>query len=162
MSDPAKVAEALKNNFLFGGLTDDELGHLGSQVWTETIPAGSLIVREGDTADALYLVLEGGVNVIKSTGQFLSYLGVGGFFGEMALFLREARRSASCLAASDTTCLVLGKSILEKFADEHPVAGIKIYRVIIETLAERLQTTSADLAHLMATRAVPAGRPGET
>lgn len=144
-----EVSKALKQNFLFAVLNDEQVGALARQVWIERIPARSVIVREGDEADALYVVVSGGVNVTKGDGQFLAFLGPGGFFGEMALFMEGSKRSANCESTVDTTCVVVRKDTLDAFCNARPDAGLAIYRVIIKTLAERLQSTSADLAFLM-------------
>ncbi len=120
-----------------------------------TFVAGATIVGENDPADELFLVVEGGVNVVKRGGQFLAYLGRGGFFGEMALFTQALRRTADCVAADATTCVVIGASVLASYCDSHPASGLKIYRAIIRVLSERLQATSADLAMLMSTHAHP-------
>jgi len=150
--DNIEVQRALKANFVFDKLDAGEIEALAEHVWLERIPGGSLIVREGEEADALYLVVDGGVNVTKANGQFLAYLGREGFFGEMALFTEGAKRSATCVAAMDTTCAVVRKDVLHYFCESRPQAGIKIYRTIIATLSERLQATSADLAMLMGTQ----------
>ncbi len=144
-----EVCRALRGHFLFEGLTVEQIGALAANVWIERIPGRSLIVREGDEADALYLVLVGGVDVTKADGQFLAFLGPGGFFGEMALFMEGARRSANCESTEDTTCVVVRKDILDEFCTGRPDAGLTIMRTIIGTLAERLKSTSADLAFLM-------------
>ena len=144
-----EVRRALKSTFLFATLSEEQLGSLADQVWLERIPSGSVIVREGDEAESVYVVIDGGVNVLKGTGQFLAFLGPGGFFGEMALFTEQSRRSATCQATQDTTCVVVRKSVLDQFCSSRPDAGLAIYRAIIRTLAERLQNTSADLAYLM-------------
>ncbi|OGQ79102.1 MAG: hypothetical protein A2289_03050 [Deltaproteobacteria bacterium RIFOXYA12_FULL_58_15] len=146
---PANIKSALRNNPLFTDLTDIQLAALADEVWLEQIPAGSIIVREDEEADALYVVVEGGVNVTKANGQFLAFLGPGGFFGEMALFLEGSKRSATCSSSQDTTCAIIRQPILHKFCNDLPEAGLIIYRAIIKTLAERLQATSADLATLM-------------
>jgi CRP-like cAMP-binding protein len=143
------LRKALRGNFLFEALDEEELSALIDVIWPEAIPAGSVIVREGDDADALYLIVSGGVNVLKADGSFLSFLGAGGFFGEMALFSERARRSATCITTLDTTCAIIRKEDLHRFCDQHRGAGIKIYRSIIRVLSERLQATSADLAALM-------------
>lgn len=144
-----EVCKALRGNFLFEGLNEEQIAALAGNVWIEQIPGRSLIVREGDEADALYVVLAGGVNVTKADGQFLAFLGPGGFFGEMALFMEGALRSANCESTEDTTCVVVRKDILDEFCTGRPDAGLMILRTIIGTLAERLKSTSADLAFLM-------------
>jgi CRP-like cAMP-binding protein len=146
---PGDVASALHSNPLFEELNDQQLENLAGEVWLETIPGGSVIVREGEEADALYVVVNGGVNVTKAGGQFLAFLGPGGFFGEMALFLANARRSATCVSSEDTTCAIIRSPVLHRYCNDWPDAGLIVYRAIIRTLAERLQSTSADLAYLM-------------
>ena len=150
-----EIGSSLRQNFLFSSLTDVEIDALAAELWVDQIPAGGLIVREADVADALFLVLAGGVNVTKANGHFLAYLGPGGFFGEMGLFMEGSQRSANCIAAVHTTCVVVRRETLDKFCMERAEAGMKIYRAIIRTLAERLQATSSDLAILMGTQVRP-------
>lgn len=154
MSSPIdeEIRASLRKNFLFSTLSDEETAALAIKLSVERAPAGALIVREADVADALFLVLVGGVNVTKANGHFLAYLGPGGFFGEMAVFAETSRRSANCVAVKDTTCVVVRKEILDQFCNERPATGLKIYRSIIRTLAERLTATSSDLALLMGTQ----------
>jgi CRP-like cAMP-binding protein len=151
-SNKDDIVNALKNNYLFKSLTDNQLEDLAENVWLDRHKEGEIIVREGDYADTLHIVVKGGVNVTKADGQFLAYLGPGGFFGEMALFQESTCRSANCEANDSTVCAVVRKAVLEQFCDQHPEAGLKIYRIIIKTLSERLQATSADLAFLMGTQ----------
>jgi CRP-like cAMP-binding protein len=150
----ARVALALRRNFLFANLTDEEVELLAREIWLEHIPARSVIVHENEDADALYLVVDGGVNVTKG-GRFLAYLGRDGFFGEMAIFTEGAKRTASCETAQDTTFAVIRKDLLEQYCNQHPAAALKIYRAIIRTMSERLQATSADLATLMQAQVRP-------
>jgi CRP-like cAMP-binding protein len=142
----------LGNNFLFKLLDPQELGELAKVVETRHYQEGEIVVREGDVGTSLYLVAKGGVNVTKLEGHFLAYLGQGGCFGEMALFMGSAVRTANCIAALPTDCLILDKKVLDTFCGTHTAAGNKIYREIIRVLAERLQATSADLAMLMRTQ----------
>jgi CRP-like cAMP-binding protein len=145
--------ELLAQNFLFKQLDRVELEHLAHVVEHRNYQAGDYVLREGEMGTSLYLVAKGGVNVTKSLeGHFLGYIGRGGCVGEMALFMGSAMRTANCVAALDTTCFIIDKTVLDQFCTEHPVAGNKIYREIIRVLAERLQATSADLAMLMRTQ----------
>ena len=89
------------------------------------------------------------LHVVKGEDQFLAMLGPNGFFGEMGLFTEGALRSASCVALTQTTCASVDRTALHDFCSQHPEVGIKIYRAIVGTLAQRLQSTSADLAMLM-------------
>ncbi len=151
-ADGAQIESSLSQNFLFASLGSDEIADLAGHVWVEKILTGALIVRENDRDDALFVVVSGGVNVTKANGQFLAFLGPGGFFGEMALFIEGSARTANCVAVSDTVCVVVRKEVLDRFCNARPETGLKIYGAIIRTLAERLQATSSDLAILMGTQ----------
>ena len=147
--DRKNLKKVLKKNFLFEALTQKHIDSLSAEVWLEPAQAEEIIVKEGDQADTLYIVVMGGVNIVKADGQFLAFLGPGGFFGEMSLFQEGSRRTATCKAAGDTLCAIIRKNSLEKYCTQYPEAGLIIYRAIIKTLSERLQATSADLAMLM-------------
>lgn len=155
-ADKDEIVGGLRQNFLFASLTDEELGHLADHVPRQKFAAGDMIVREAEKGDTLFVVLAGGVNVTKANGHFLAYLGPRGFFGEMGLFMENSVRSANCVAAADSSFLVVSKEVLDKFCKQYPSTGLKIFGNIIKTLAERLQATSADLAILMGSTQVKA------
>jgi CRP-like cAMP-binding protein len=74
---------------------------------TETWAAGALIIREGDPADAFYLVDRGSVDVTKATqpsGPPLATLIAGEWFGEAGL-LQQAPRNATVTAGPDGAVL---------------------------------------------------------
>jgi CRP-like cAMP-binding protein len=155
----AAESDILGKNFLFAQLDERELADLANVVERKRYNPGEFVVREGDMGTALYLVAKGGVNVTKSLeGHFLAYLGTGGCFGEMALFMGSAIRTANCVAALETECLIVDKAVLDRFCTSNPRAGNKIYREIIRVLAERLQATSADLAMMMRTTTISQDR----
>jgi ABC-type bacteriocin/lantibiotic exporter with double-glycine peptidase domain/CRP-like cAMP-binding protein len=86
-------------------------------------PFGSTIVREGDEADAFYIVASGRARVIKlgENGEELSlnFLRAGEGFGEMAL-LRHTTRTASIRASTDVEVFRLDRSVLDALLHQHP------------------------------------------
>lgn len=145
-----ETLEILGKNFLFAALSPEELASLKDYLRPHEFAAGEVIVKEGEEGDSLFVVTKGGVNVCKEPdNHFLSYIGSGGYFGDMALFMPNSVRTASCVAAMKTQCQSIDKAALEEFCNAHPVPGNKIYREIIRALSERLAITSADLAMLM-------------
>jgi ATP-binding cassette subfamily B protein len=84
---------------------------------------GSPIVREGDEADALYVVVSGKARVVKNgeRGEELSLgaLKAGDSFGEMGL-LERTRRSATVRASGDVEALRLDHSVFEALLRTHP------------------------------------------
>ncbi len=78
---------------------------------------GAVIVREGDPADALYVLLSGRARVVKrgDTGEEvpLNILRAGDAFGEMAL-LEHTTRMATVRASSDVEALRLDRAAFEE------------------------------------------------
>ena len=83
------------------------------------------------------------------SGTFISGMGPGGSFGELALLRPHALRTASCIAMTPVRCLSLCKDDLDRICVDHPRIGFKIHRRLAALLAERLEATSSDLAMLM-------------
>ena len=84
-----------------GGLTADDLQGALDAAEVVRVPAGKIILAEGDEGDDIYVIRSGSMVVEKQIGGrpiFLSYLPAGSFFGEMAV-LGGGRRTASVKAA---------------------------------------------------------------
>jgi len=84
---------------------------------------GSPIVREGDQADAFYVLVSGRARVIKA-GQggeevSLNVLRPGDSFGEMAL-LDSTTRAATVRASSDVEVFRLDKSVFNALVESNP------------------------------------------
>ncbi|MBI3893967.1 MAG: cyclic nucleotide-binding domain-containing protein [Candidatus Wallbacteria bacterium] len=99
----------------FAGIPENEVLRLESIMRPETHAAGSYIFREGQEADAFYIVMAGEVAVTKDEwgGKTLQVLGPGDFFGEMGV-VEQAPRCASTRAVGDVSLLkVLGTDFRE-------------------------------------------------
>src|SRR5215213_3885387 len=88
-----------------------------------SFPFGSTIVREGEEADALYVVVDGRARVLKrgDRGEELSLnvLRRGDLFGEMAL-LERVSRTATVRASSDVEVLRLDRSVFDALVTSRP------------------------------------------
>ena len=71
------------------------------------MPAGTVVIREGDPGDTFYLIREGRVRVSVS-GQAMRDLGPGEAFGEIAL-LHDIPRTASVTALADVALYALDR-----------------------------------------------------
>jgi CRP/FNR family transcriptional regulator len=87
------------------------------------------------------LVLNGRVEVRKGE-KTLAELGPGQFFGEMALLVEGAPRSADVVALEDTECLVLTRWDLRSLIQTHPDMALKM----LGEMARRLSTTHQALS----------------
>lgn len=93
-------------------LSQDFIDYLRSRVELVAYSPGEPICRQGDVADAFYLVRMGHVKVFEgyADGQsmVLSYLSRGQYFGEMGL-LGGGERTASCTALDHVELVRIGK-----------------------------------------------------
>jgi eukaryotic-like serine/threonine-protein kinase len=95
---------------------------------------GELIVREGDSADAAYIITQGQCELFKTVeGQkrFVSLLGPGDVFGETAIF-GSTQRTASIVAHGEVQVLVVTRAALE-----HELDRSWWLRAFVQALAER-------------------------
>jgi CRP-like cAMP-binding protein len=85
---------------VFASMPKDFIGYLRDRVELIRYSPGEAIVRQGETADAFYLIRLGFVKVTErhpGGDIVLAYLGRGGYFGEMGL-LGGGVRTATCTA----------------------------------------------------------------
>jgi CRP/FNR family transcriptional regulator/CRP/FNR family cyclic AMP-dependent transcriptional regulator len=137
----AEVVGLLKQTPLFMEFTEKELQALLTTSKEREFEAGTTIVREGDLGNlGFYLVTDGQVEVKKGE-KLLTKLGVGGFFGEMAL-MDEAPRSADVIAVDKTTVTMLTRWDLKAIISTHPDIALKM----MSELTRRLRETNRALS----------------
>jgi CRP-like cAMP-binding protein/tRNA A-37 threonylcarbamoyl transferase component Bud32 len=94
------IDAALEDNFIFASLSPKERRLLIDAMLMDTVPAGTIIIKQGETGDFFYVVDEGQVSFAVDN-QHVGSCGRGGSFGELAL-LYNCPRAATCLA--NTAC----------------------------------------------------------
>ena len=94
------IDNSLVDNFIFASLSAKERRLLIDAMVMDTVPAGTVIIKQGETGDYFYVVDEGHVSFAVD-GNHVGACGRGGSFGELAL-LYNCPRAATCLA--NTTC----------------------------------------------------------
>ena len=97
-----------------------------------TYATGAVIVKEGSTGTALYVILRGRVRVERD-GQAVGELKPNDFFGELSL-IEDEPRSASVLAAEETECLLFPAWEFRALLDEHPQIAVPIMKALIGRL----------------------------
>jgi Fe-S-cluster-containing hydrogenase component 2 len=115
----------LKSVPVFASMPADFVAYLRDRVELQRYTPGQVIVRQGDVADAFYLVRLGFVKVSehRAGGELiLTYLGRGGYFGEMGL-LRGGVRTATCTALDHVDVVrIKGEDfarMVQRFPDIH-------------------------------------------
>ncbi len=114
-------------------------------------PNRSTILREGETGDKLYLILDGSVSVMVEDEQeeghkmVVSYLNLGDFFGEMRLFAQEEEsRSAEVTTRDASKIAEISYERFLKIKAQFP----DILFAIATQMANRLRKTTYKLKNL--------------
>jgi CRP-like cAMP-binding protein len=92
----------------FSSLSKQDLAVVSRQADEVDVPAGKVLVREGDFGSEFF-VIDSGTAEVTREGERLAVLGAGSFFGEMAL-LEDERRNATVTAASPMTLIVMTRA----------------------------------------------------
>jgi len=133
---------------ILDGLTPEEMQAVEKLATASVYKQGSLIIEEGKAGTTFFLLLSGRVEVRKriTGGQYkkLIELGPCGVFGEVA-FLGVESRSASVIALRDCEVLEFDGKETERFMNENPAIGLKLYRGMARELAERLAKSDDDI-----------------
>ena len=99
--------------------------------------AGATIYNEGDPGDAMFIIKEGEIEVLRSVGEGdtrLAVLPKGAIFGEMAV-LRDRPRSTTTRALGPVCLVVMPKeAFLNAFNRDNPL-GLKQLRTLCERLS---------------------------
>lgn len=122
---------------LFAGLDEQELDRLFDLAEVRSLAPRQVLFKEGDTSDALFVVLEGDVEVSRED-RVLAELGPGAALGELSLFSQTARRSATIRAICPVTVLRLPVVPMRKLIATHDVAALKVASNLAQQMAERL------------------------
>lgn len=115
---------------IFADLTDRELRGLAGLFEEAPLPANHVIFRQGDLAEAFYVIREGAVVIIRDGGddepvQLLARLGPGDHFGEFGIY-DELVRTASARTAEPSRVLRLDKQALLGVLAEHPTVALRL------------------------------------
>lgn len=116
----------------------DIMGLLRAQV----AEAGETIVRAGDPAHSMYFIAAGEVEVALK--KEMLRLGVGHFFGEVAV-LRRARRSATATALTRTNLLVLSAQDLHALMQRDPRIAARIKDVVEKRVGRDVVSPKGDI-----------------
>ena len=157
INKPGKIKQAiidyLINISLFDELSPNELGITADYMNFFEFEKGKTLFKEGDPGDYVCFIVEGGVEIIKSTATekkaVIATIRKGNTLGEMSI-IDNIARSASARAKVNTTLVILSKKGFNVILDKHPRIGIKILKGIARLLSLNMRRTSSHLAdHLL-------------
>ena len=146
---PAKYA--LHRIDLLKGLSPEEYRLLESAIGSFQFDPGAQIIREGDEANVLFIIVRGtasiSVTVEGGRRRRIGSVGPGYSVGEMAL-IEGGRRSADVFADEAVVCYGLSMQRLREIAVTHPNVMTTILGNLVRSLSQRLRLANDEIRSL--------------
>jgi CRP/FNR family cyclic AMP-dependent transcriptional regulator len=157
----SNLKKLLSNISLLKNLSDKEINDVWSIIRPKEISAGTIIMKEGDIGDSMFLFASGVVDVSKNLTLKIGKKGFSNveksmvklnsknvsFFGDMAMFENDTR-SATITAFSDCLLFEISQNDFEKLCNKNPLLGYKIIKEIAITLCQRVRKGNQDILKL--------------
>lgn len=105
---------------------------------------GAPVVKEGEPADAMYIVKSGVLEVCRIVNmekKHINLLNGGEFFGEMAL-IDGSPRSADVLCKEAAVLIRLSSDAFRSLKKDQPATALKIADVLLKTLSFRVRRST--------------------
>lgn len=112
----------------FEGFSADELHRVVELSDEVTLPAGSVLVDQGDPGTFCFLIVEGTASVYVR-GEFVAASGPGSMVGEMAL-VDHRPRTATVVADSDVRLLRFDSAAFRTLLEEMPKASERVMTML--------------------------------
>lgn len=146
------TAEVLTSLPTFDGLSAADAQRITRELTRMNFDADSIILHEGKSIQALWIILSGECSVLRTTPdgtqRRLADLKSGDVFGEMS-FVRTAPHSATIRARTPVSVCTYTREDFLKLAETSPAAAFRICLNISAVLAERLRRMDTWICELV-------------
>jgi hypothetical protein len=102
---------------------------------------GTVLFRQGDRADRLYVLAEGRLEIAE-TGRTIE---AGQMFGEIAFFAPDRRRTGTVRCLGPSTLLSIDETTFRQLFYQDPAFGFEIVRLIAARLSEDVRGLQSQL-----------------
>ena len=133
MASKKSYLESLRNVSLFSSCSNKDLEKIAKVADEITLPAGKLIVDQGQTGREAFIIMSGEATV-RRNGKKVASLGAGAVVGELSL-LDHGPRTASVIADTECVVLVISQRQFLAVIDAIPALSHKL----LATLAGRIR-----------------------
>jgi CRP-like cAMP-binding protein len=117
---------------LFGGLSKGQLGSIAQLADEVTVPAGKVLIAEGDRGRQFFVLTEGTADV-RRKGRKINTMAKGDFFGEIAL-VSDRPTTASVTVTEPSSLLVITVSGFRRLLRDSP----DVQHKVLLALAQRV------------------------
>lgn len=136
---------------IYEGLSSSEMKHLNKAGIQEWFVKDAPIFRKGQAGKEMFIIVDGAVRIVDDTvtpPKEIAMLHEGELFGELSLTAKETKRStretslqrsASAIAAKDTTMFVVEEEAFRNLLDQEPDLASKLLMNLFYITGERLR-----------------------
>jgi CRP-like cAMP-binding protein len=130
------MAADLTKISLFRGMRGEDLSALGERSEVRTLPANAMLIQEGDTTEALFVILRGKVKVWLTDPHgkelVLDVRSAGQYVGEM--MLDDNPRSASVSTLEPSEFVVVPRADFKALLGRNPDVALQVIRNLIRLM----------------------------
>uniref|UniRef100_A0A8C7RSS4 cAMP-dependent protein kinase type I-alpha regulatory subunit n=1 Tax=Oncorhynchus mykiss TaxID=8022 RepID=A0A8C7RSS4_ONCMY len=148
----AALAKAIEKNVLFSHLDDNERSDIFDAMFSVTYIAGETIIMQGDEGDNFYVIDQGETDVYVNN-EWVTNIGEGGSFGELAL-IYGTPRAATVRAKTNVKLwgidrdsyrrILMGSTLRKRKMYEEFLSKVSILAVLYKSLDKWERLTVAD------------------
>ncbi len=122
---------------LFEQIPSAELARIAEIADELVVAAGQAVFAEGDFGDALFVIADGRVRIVKGS-RVIATLEKASYFGEMSLLDGEPR-SAGAVAETDSLLLCISQKDFHTILARHFDAALAVIRTLSRRVRAQLQ-----------------------
>lgn len=125
---------------VFHALSKEHAGLLAPLADPFTCEAGTIIIQQGSTADYMYIIVRGRVEIsykpYDGNTITVTHVDSGGVFGWSAV-TGSRLYSSTAIAIETTSCIRMRGELIRKLSREHPDAGLEILNCLADAVGSR-------------------------
>ncbi len=125
---PSERADLLSKVQFFDGFSSEDLQRVVELTDEVVVPAGNVVVDQGDLVTHCYVILEG-IASVYVRGEHVASNGAGSVVGEMAL-VDHRPRTATVVADTDLDLLRFDSAAFAKLLEEMPKASERVMTLL--------------------------------
>jgi len=129
--------------YILGDLAEEDIVFLSKSGELRDFASGDVLVRKGETPDAIFFITRGGFDVLTPGGERVARLTVGDVIGEMS-FVEERPPNTNVLAYEAARVLAVPKPAIDAALAENPAFAGRFFKALATFLSDRLRRATAE------------------
>lgn len=143
------VREFIAQSYLAVGFTPEFVDQVSWISEIRTYSQGTEILKEDESTADLFILAEGKLEIVTSTGDSIGFIKPPMPFGEVS-FLDRRRRSSSVVAVEESKVVFIPEEPLRQLLRDHPDMAVKALVNLSVLLCDRLRKANQQIAALNA------------